>query len=198
MKIKPVYLYSGIAILAITFLIFFSAKNDVDKSENVSINEMPEDEIHKGLQNPVQNPPGKENVSNEIKHQMDMLKKEVEENPGDTLKMKKYADLLAAAHRSEEAVIYYYNILNINPRRTDILSSLAFIYYNQKDYNKAADLTGKVLLYEPDNTQAMYNLGAIAASGGNKAEAKKRWEELIIKFPNSEESKLAENSLKKL
>ena len=198
MKIKPVYLYSGIAILAITFLIFFSAKNDVDKSENVSINEMPEDEIHKGLQNPVQNPPGKENVSNEIKHQMDMLKKEVEENPGDTLKMKKYADLLTAAHRSEEAVIYYYNILNINPRRTDILSSLAFIYYNQKDYNKAADLTGKVLLYEPDNTQAMYNLGAIAASGGNKAEAKKRWEELIIKFPNSEESKLAENSLKKL
>jgi cytochrome c-type biogenesis protein CcmH/NrfG len=198
MKIKPVYLYSGIAILAITFLIFFSAKNDVDKSENVIINEMPEDEIHKGLQNPVQNPPGKENVSNEIKHQMDMLKKEVEENPGDTLKMKKYADLLTAAHRSEEAVIYYYNILNINPRRTDILSSLAFIYYNQKDYNKAADLTGKVLLYEPDNKQAMYNLGAIAASGGNKAEAKKRWEELIIKFPNSEESKLAENSLKKL
>jgi TolA-binding protein len=44
----------------------------------------------------------------------------------------------------------------------------------------------------------MYNLGAIAASGGNKAEAKKRWEDLIIKFPNSEESKLAENSLKKL
>jgi len=198
MKIKPLYLYGGITVIAIAFLIFFTSRNDTSNPVINSMNEMPEDEIHKGLQNPVQNPPGKENVSNEIKHQMDMLKKEVEENPGDTLKMKKYADLLAAAHRSEEAVIYYYNILNINPRRTDILSSLAFIYYNQKDYNKAADLTGKVLLYEPDNTQAMYNLGAIAASGGNKAEAKKRWEDLIIKFPNSEESKLAENSLKKL
>ena len=158
---------------------------------------MPKDDIHKGLQNPTQNP-GKENVSSEVKHQMEMLKKSVEENPKDTLKMREYADLLAAAHHPEEAIVYYYSILNINPRRTDILNSVAFIYYNEKDYSKATDLINKILLYEPNNTEAMYNLGAIAATSGNKTEAKQRWEDLVKKYPNSEESKLAENSLKKL
>jgi tetratricopeptide (TPR) repeat protein len=197
MKIKPLHLYGGVLVLAIAFLIFFTSKNS-DSSENISSNEMPNDDIHKGLKNPMQGPPGKENVSGEIKHQLEMLKKGVEENPKDTLKIREYADLLAAAHRPEEAVIYYYGILNINPRRTDILSSLAFIYYNKKDYSKASDLISKILLYEPDNTQAMYNLGAIAATSGNKTEAKKKWEELIKKYPDSNESKLAENSLKKL
>lgn len=195
MKFKPLYLYGGIAVLAIIFLFFFTSPKDESKDMN---NVMPEDEIHKELKNPVQNPPGKENVSEGIKHQMEMMKKEVEENPDDTLKIREYADLLTAAHRSEEAVIYYYNILNINPRRIDIINSLAFIYYNKNDFSKASDLISKILLYEPDNTQAMYNLGAIAASSGDKAEARKRWESLIKNYPESEESKLAQSSLKKL
>lgn len=197
MKIKPLYLYSGIFVLATVFLIFFTSKDSSDTSEELSTNEMPDDDVHKGLKNPTQNP-GKENVSNEVKHQIEMLKKAVEENPNDTLKMREYADLCAAAHRPEEAVIYYYGILNINPGRTDILNSLAFIYYSKKDYDKASDLTGKILLYEPDNTEAMYNLGAIAATKGDKTEARIKWEELIKKYPDSNESKLAENSLKKL
>lgn len=198
MKIKPLYLYGGILLLAILFLIFFSSNNDSGHTGELSTNEMPDDDIHKGLKNPTEGPPGKENVSGEVKHQLEMLKKSVDENPNDTLKIREYADLLAAAHHPEEAVIYYYTILNVNPRRTDIISSLAFVYYNQKDYNKAYDLTGKILLYEPNNTEAMYNLGAISATRGNKAEAKKNWEELIKKYPGSKESKLAENSLKKL
>ncbi|OGU77872.1 MAG: hypothetical protein A2V93_11130 [Ignavibacteria bacterium RBG_16_34_14] len=197
MKIKPLYLYGGILVLATVFLIFFTSRNDSDSSENISKNEVPDDDIHKGLKNPNQSP-GKENVSSEVKHQLEMLKKSVEENPNDTLKMREYADLLAAAHHPEEAVIYYYSILNINPRRTDILNSLAFLYYNKKDYSKAADVINKVLLYEPDNTQAIYNLGAIAAASGNKEEARKRWELLVKKYPNSNESRLAVNSLKKL
>jgi len=198
MNIKPLYLYGGIAVVAIAFLIFFTTKEDNEIPVNINQKEMPEDDIHKGLENPVQNPPGKENVSGEIKHQMEKLKEEVEANPGDTLKVREYADLLAAAHRSEEAVIYYYTILNINPRRTDILNKLAFIYFTKNDFGKASDLISKILLYEPDNTEAMYNLGAIAATSGNKTEAKEKWEELIKKYPNSDESKLAENSLKKL
>jgi tetratricopeptide (TPR) repeat protein len=198
MKVKPQYLYGAVALLVIIFLIFFTANDENNTSKNITENEMPDDDVHKGLKNPMEAPPGKENVSGEIRHHMEVLKKEIEENPNDTLKMKEYADLLAAAHRQEEAVIYYYNILNINPRRSDILSSLAFIYYNQKDYSKASDLISKILLYEPDNTEAMYNLGAIAATMGNKPEARKKWEDLIENYPDSKEAKLAENSLKKL
>ncbi|HSP88708.1 MAG TPA: tetratricopeptide repeat protein [Ignavibacteriaceae bacterium] len=198
MKIKPIYLYGGILVLAAAFLFFFTSKNNSIDAGNIETNEMPDDDIHKDLKNPTQKPPGKENVSTEVKHQLDMLKKSVDENPKDTLKMREYADLLAAAHHPEEAVIYYYQVLNINPRRTDILASLAFVYYNQKDYDKASNLTSKILLYEPDNTEAMYNLGAIAATSGNKTEAKKHWEEIVKKYPDSKESALARNSLTKL
>jgi len=198
MKIKPVYLYGSIVILAIVFLVFFTSKNNSDVQENINMNQMPEDDIHKGLKSPNQIPPGKENVSVEIKHQLEILKKAVDENPKDTLKMKEYADLLANAHHPDEAIIYYYNILNINPRRTDVLFSLAYIYYNKKNFEKARDVIEKVLLYEPDNTQAMYNLGAIAAASGDKVKAKNYWENLVKKYPGSETSKLAESSLKKL
>src|SRR4030067_408304 len=101
MKIKPLYLYGGILVLATVFLIFFTSRKDSDSSENISKNEVPDDDIHKGLKNPNQSP-GKENVSSEVKHQLEMLKKSVEENPNDTLKMREYADLLATAHHPEE------------------------------------------------------------------------------------------------
>ncbi len=198
MKIRPIYLYSGIVVLAVVFLVFFTSKNNSGTQENINMNQLPDDDVHRGLKNPSEGPPGKENVSGEIKHQLEMLKKAVNENPKDTLKMKEYADLLTNSHHADEAIIYYYNILNINPRRTDVLFSLAYIYNSKKDYEKAKDVVEKVLLYEPDNTQAMYNLGAIAASSGDKVKAKNHWENLIKKYPNSVESKRAEESLKKL
>jgi cytochrome c-type biogenesis protein CcmH/NrfG len=194
MKIKPIYIYGGVVILTILFLVFFSSKNDSGILEKVDTNQMPDDNIHKGLQLP----PGKENVSSAVKQRLEMLEKAVEENPEDTLKMREYADLLAAAHHGDEAIVYYNNILNVNPKRSDILFSLAFIYFNKKNYNKAESMVQKILLYEPDNTYAMYNLGAIAASSGDKQEAKAQWKKLIKDYPGSDGAKLAEGSLKKL
>ena len=194
MKIKPIYIYGSVVVLAIIFLVFFTSRNDSNIPENVQNNQMPDDDIHKGLQQP----PGKDNVSSEVKRHLEMLKKEVEENPKDTLKMREYADFLSAAHQPDEAIIYYNNILNVNPKRSDVLFSLAYIYFNKKDYDKAEGLVNKILLYEPDNTEAMYNLGAIAASNGDKQKAKTQWEKLIKNYPGSNASKLAESSLKKL
>ncbi len=194
MKIKPIYIYGSVVVLAIIFLVFFTSRNDSNIPENVQNNQMPDDDIHKGLQQP----PGKDNVSSEVKRHLEMLKKEVEENPKDTLKMREYADFLSAAHQPDEAIIYYNNILNVNPKRSDVLFSLAYIYFNKKDYDKAEGLVNKILLYEPDNAEAMYNLGAIAASNGDKQKARTQWEKLIKNYPGSNASKLAESSLKKL
>jgi tetratricopeptide (TPR) repeat protein len=199
-QIKPLYLYGALVVLAIVFLIIFTSGDNAGSNgtANLSEQQMPDDDIHRGLQNPLNTPPGKDNVSEEIKHQLEMLKKAVDENPQDTLKLREYADLLAAAHRVDEAVVYYYKLLNINPRRPDIFFSLAFIYYQRKDYDKVEDLTNKILLYEPDNSQAKYNLGAVAAVKGEKEKARKIWEEVIKKYPGTEASELAESSLQKL
>ena len=193
MKIKPVYIYGTIILAAALYLIFFSGNNQV-QSTNIPNKEMPQDDIHKGLNQP----PNKENVMENIKHQLDMLKKKVDENPKDTMALREYADLLASAHKPDEAITNYNKILNVNPARTDILFSLAFVYYNRNDYLNAEKVTNRIFLYDKDNLQARYNMGAIAAAGGDIEKAKLIWNKLIKEHPNSETSKLAQSSLNKL
>ena len=159
---------------------------------------MPNDEVHKGLQDPTKENPSKSNVSSEVFRKMEMLKKDVEANPGDTAKMKAYADFLAAAHRPEDALTYYEKILNVDSKRNDVLFSLALIYYNQQNLDKAEEYTNLILKNDENNTQAMYNLGAIAASKGEKERARKIWNKLVTDYPNDEVTQLAKSSLEKL
>ena len=193
MKIKLVYIYGVIILAAALYLIFYTGKDQVH-TDDVSNKEMPQDDIHKGLNQP----PNKENVTENIKHQLDILKKEVDENPKDTLAIREYADMLTAAHKPDQAIIYYNKVLNVNPGRTDILFSLAFVYYNMKDYPNAEKVTNRIFLYEKNNLQARYNLGAIAATSGDIEKAKLIWNKLIKEHPNTEASKLAQSSLSRL
>ena len=72
------------------------------------------------------------------------------------------------------------------------------IYYNQGDFNSAEQIVSEVLDYDKNNREAKYNLGAIAASKGDKEKAERIWEELIIKYPETEISKMARESIKNL
>lgn len=199
MKIKPLYLYGAIAVIAIGALIIMTQfKSSDDTSTGITDKQMPQDSIHSGLGNPTTQDPTKDNVSDNVRHQLEMLKKAVDENPNDTLKIREYADFLAAAHRQMDAIQYYERILQINPKRTDIYFSLTFIYYNNQNFAKAEELTNKILSYDKKNVQALYNLGAISASLGNKDKAKKIWEDLLSEFPNSEVTDLTKTSLSQL
>jgi tetratricopeptide (TPR) repeat protein len=160
--------------------------------------QMPQDEIHKGLSHPGMGGPSGTNVSEEVKKKMEILRTEYKINKNDTLKAREYADFLAAAHKPNDAIPVYENILKKNYKRTDIRFSLALVYYNKQDFNKAEELISDVLKYDKNNGQAKYNLGAIAANRGEKDKAKKIWEELIKEQPNTELSSMSQESLKRL
>ncbi len=202
MKIKPIYIYLPLAIIAIVFLVIVSQQNSSTTettSTNVSANEqMPKDDIHKDMQAPVGSSPSKANVNENYKHQVEMLEKEIKEHPNDTLKLRQFADLITAGHRGQDAIQYYNRILKIDPKRRDIYFALTFIYYSEKNFDKAEDLTKKVLDLYPQDKQALYNLGAIAFAKGNKKECRTIWEKLIKDFPNSEAANQAKTSLEKL
>lgn len=199
MKIKPLYIYGSFAVVAILALIILTQFNSSDSSSTDMSNKvMPQDSIHSGLGNPTTENPTKDNVTENVKHKLEMLKKVVEDNPNDTSKIREYADFLAAAHKQLDAIQYYERILQINPKRTDIYFSLSFIYFNNQNFAKAEELTNKILSYDKKNVQALYNLGAISASIGNKDKAKKIWEDLLSEFPNSEVSDLTRTSLSQL
>lgn len=196
MRFKPLYAYLSLVVILVASLIIFTQKNNEKPLTDITNKEIPNDEIHKGLKN--EEAPNKNNVSADVLRKMEELKKAAEDNPNDTLKLKEYADFLTEAHKPDEAIDYYEKILKVDSKRTDILFSLAFIFYNKKDYNKSEELTNRILSYDKDNTLALYNLGAISATKGDNEKAKNIWNEIIRKYPGTEAAKAAEQSVSNL
>ncbi|NWF88126.1 MAG: tetratricopeptide repeat protein [Ignavibacteriaceae bacterium] len=199
MKFKLRYLYG--ALLLIVVLTFFLVNNNNDKQKalltgEIENKEMPDDAVHKGLEN--SNSPNKSNVSSSVFERLEKMKSEVAQNPTDTSKLKELADFLTAAHKPDEAIPYYEKILKIDPINIDVLFNLSYIYNNKLDFVRAETYTNRILKLEPANTQAIYNLGAIFASKGQKEKAKVIWEKLVKNYPGSPASDLAKTSLNKL
>ncbi len=196
-NINPIYIYGFGVVLTAALFIFFSqpdAKNAAMKPAGISNQEMPDDNIHKGLQgNSLQ--PNKDNVMETVKQHLEMLKKNVEENPADTMKIKQYADFLAAVHQPDEALVYYEKILKVNPNREDVLFSEAYINYSKRNFNDAEKYLERVLSFDKNNLNAYYNLGAIAAGRGDKVKAKEIWSKLINEHPKDQISEMAKKSL---
>jgi tetratricopeptide (TPR) repeat protein len=196
-KFRVIYVYIIFVIAAVSVLIIVLNSGNTQETGNIQQKQMPQDDIHKGIQNPTP-PPSKDNVSESFKHELSNLKEAVEKNPNDTAAIKSYADLLAASHKPQESIPLYERILKKDSKRTDVLFSLSFIYYNSGDFKKAEDETNKILHLDKNNVQALYNLGAISASNGNPDEAKLIWSKLIKEYPNSDLSTMAKESLNKL
>jgi len=201
MKLKPIYFYSGLVIIIVVVLLLTitdNKKTSTNVSNDIVNKQMPNDEVHKGLENPASIPPNKQNVTSSVFDQLEVLRKEVEKNPTDTLKLREYADFLAAAHRSDEAIGYYEKILKIDPKKKEILFSLSFIYNNKRDFENAEQCTNRILKIDPKDSQALYNLGAINASRGNKNSAREIWGRILQEFPGTSSADLAKAGLEKL
>ena len=199
MKFKPLYFYSTIAAVVIIILIIVSQQGErgnLKPEDKTAQREVPDDEIHNPFKS--EGSPGKDNVSEGFRHKLEMLKKSVEENPTDTLKLREYADMLAAAHQKEQSIEYYQKILNIDPTRTDILFSLSFIYYSIGNLDEAEIQTNKILAIYPENANAQYNLGAISAGKGNREKAKEIRMKITEQHPDKEVGIKAKNSIEKL
>ncbi len=195
-KIKPLYIYlTGIMLTIIIFyFITQDTKQTIPAPGNIGGNQMPQDQVHKGLQQP----PGASNVMPEVMQKMEEMKKDVDTHPNDTLKIREYADFLAEAHQKDQALLYYQKILNINPKRKDILFIVAYINYSNRNFAEAEKDLKKVLNFDKKNVQAYYNLGAIAASQGEKVKAEQIWTKLIMEFPDSPLAQKAKESITQL
>lgn len=200
MKFKPIYFYGIIVFISIIVLVVVSMQSS-DEPKDIAIEQnqnMPDDDVHKQLKDQVSTPPSKENVSEAYREKMAELKTAVDKNPEDTLALRNYADFLSASHKMNDAITYYNKILLVDSRRSDIHFALALIYYNKQDFAKCEDENNRVLMYDPKNQMALYNLGAIAATKGDVVNAKDLWNQVLKINSESETGKLAQESLGKL
>lgn len=196
MKFKIIYLYLAVFTIAIILLVVLTQKEDTTPLRSPT-NQLPNDDIHKDMQNNSSSP-SSGNVSQDVIRKMHELKEASENNPNDTARIREYADFLSAAHKQEEAIKLYERILKKDSKRIDILFSLSFIYYNKQNIPKAEEITNRILTIDENNLQARYNLGALAASRGEKQKAREIWTKIINEHPGTQESQLAETSLKQL
>ena len=201
MKFKPLYFYGAVFIAAVLILIVVSQQDngkEILSDNKINTEEMPQDDVHSQFRNESNDAPSKENLSEEYHQKLAELKNTVEQNPGDTLAMRNYADYLAASHKNDEAVANYSKILEIDPSRIDILFNLSFLYYNLGNMDKADEYNNRVLKLEPDHVSALYNKGAISATRGEAETARDIWNRIVKDFPESETTVLAKQSLDRL
>lgn len=205
MKIKPLYIYSSIIILAIVFLIVSSRESGSSNSMNnphgnmmgdEANKGMPNDDVHKGLSGSG-NPSGG-NVSDNIKHMMAKMEEQYKANPDDTLKAREYADFLTSAHQSDKAIPIYEKLLDKAPKRTDIRFALAYIYFTRQDFGKSEQVINQVLAYDKNNLHAKFNKGLILVTRGEKEKGKALWQEVVNASPNSSIASKTKEALKEL
>ncbi len=205
-KVKPIYIYSTLIIICVILIYLFSrdkhnkatVSSAATKPGGIANQQAPNDSIHPGMMNPVAQKPSKENVRGSIMQHMEELKKDVGSHPKDNLKMREYAEFLNEAHQNDQAIIYYQKILNRDPQRTDILTSLVFIYFNDKNFDKAEECLIGILSIDKNNVEAMYNLGAVYATQGEKEKAHQIWFGIIKNFPYSPLVQKAKQSIQRL
>lgn len=201
MKLKPIYIYIFSLILLIVLIIVFTDKTNenerINTKENKTMNgNIPDDEIHRGMKNDMG--PGRENVNKEFFRMLEKLKKMADENPKDTAKNREYAQILLDAHNPKEAIPYFKRVIEIDPKRTDILFNLTVCYFNIKDFENAELYTRKILEIEKNNFKAIYNLGVIAITSGDTLKAKNYWNDILKRSKDPQDIQIAKSSLERI
>ncbi|MFZ6033798.1 tetratricopeptide repeat protein [Melioribacter sp. Ez-97] len=194
MKFKSVYIYLLLFTAFIVTVIFLSVNTDTTNPHP----NMPNDEIHKGMSQKKGEMPSGSNVMEQAIQKLNALKKAYEENPNDTLRIREYADMLTMAHKPEEALKLYEKLHSIDPKRIDAMLQLTFIHFNLGELDKAEEYTAKILKIDGNYPLGLYNMGVIQQVKGNEKEARRYWEKLIEKHPNSRAAQNAKEILESL
>ncbi|MCK9279845.1 MAG: tetratricopeptide repeat protein [Melioribacteraceae bacterium] len=196
MKLKPIYIYSIVIIIAVVVIAMFSS--NIFESENpagTSDSQMPNDATHQSMRGKM---PSGENVDQTAMQKLQQLEKEVEANPNDTLKMKKLSTYYAIGHQKEKAITLLEKVLAKGPDRLDILQGLTYLEYMQKNFSKAEFYNNKVYKLTNGSLESQLNIAVIEEGKGNTDKAKNLYQSLIKKNPNTEVAKMAQSSLDRL
>ncbi|MBE0643223.1 MAG: tetratricopeptide repeat protein [Bacteroidetes bacterium] len=195
MNASRLYLIIGAVLVAAVVIVILLPEGEQAPQQAAAQGEMPPG--HPSVEG--DNAPSKSNVISSFMEEFDRLDKKIAAQPeSDTSDVLVYARMCLDAHKAASAVPLLERYIKAAPKNTDVMLDLSVAYYETKDPKKAEEITMKVLLMDPKNTTAMYNLGALAASREDKATARKYWEKLIKEYPDSPNADRAKQFLEQL
>lgn len=194
LKLKPLYIYLIGFVIFLVAIIFFSINRPGTKMPDDAMHgKAPNDDVHKGM-----GMPGMGGMSEAFKQKEAELKTALDKSPNDTLKIKEYAQFLMAAHKPVDALKYLQKIVDIDPKRIDVMLNMTFIYDIQGNTAAAETLTRKILAISPNSQEANFNLAILMEKKGDKEKAKQIWNDLVKKYPNTDIAKMSQEGLDRL
>ena len=123
---------------------------------------------------------------------LDSLKR----NPKDAKLLAQVAALYAGTHQFKDAVGYYEKALAIDPRNVTTRTELASSLYYSGDADGALRELQKALKYEPNDVNALFNLGMIRYKGKDDAAgAITAWQQLLNTHPDLDRKPLVEQMI---
>ena len=127
----------------------------------------------------------KEDMQRKALYYISLIKKQVEEHPGNPRYAYQMARACLSQGKLEEAEEWFGKTAALNPRYKLVYSELAKIHLKRNEMGKASECFGKSMELHPDNPSPANNLAAVHLSLGHYAEAKRILEGALAKHPNN-------------
>jgi tetratricopeptide (TPR) repeat protein len=102
------------------------------------------------------------------------------------------------AVRAAEAIPHLRKVLELEPKNTEARLELGRDLYDTGNVTDALNETTQILIENPKNVDALYNVGAIYANSSKPDAAREYWTRAVASDPNSDSGKRAAESLSRL
>ncbi len=103
---------------------------------------------------------------------------------GKLVYMRAIGELLTKEERNNEAIQYYYDALEKNPKDKEILMALAKIYQREKNYEEARDLFLDAAILDPTDAEPIFLIGQLYLDSGKYRMALEQFEKVLKVNPN--------------
>ena len=177
-----------IVAAAILLLVGFAPKRHADQPANRPV------EAHRALTTTA-NPQEMPGTSG---HDLAVLERALTRKPGHIPVLMNLAKLEEGKGQFDEAAKHLKEIVGQESGNLEARLELGRVLFQRGDVQGALDQTQAILKVQPDNPDALYNMGAIYGNLGNATLAREYWGRLIALAPQSESGKRAQRMLPQL
>ena len=126
------------------------------------------------------------------------LLEKLKTDPKNTALLNQIAGTYLATHQFKEAAGYFRKSLELNPNDNSVRTALASDLYYSGDTDNALDELDKVLKKDPNDIDALFNLGMIRFKGKNDAAgAIAAWQQLLKTHPDLDRKPTVEQLIAK-
>jgi cytochrome c-type biogenesis protein CcmH/NrfG len=129
--------------------------------------------------------PSLEQLKRMADKQAEPLLEQLKTQPNDAAVLAEVAHTYVLAHQFKEALPYYERSVRADPKNVGVRADFASCLFYSGEADKAVATLEEALRYEPNNAQALFNLGMIRWKAlGDTAGAIALWQRLLKTNPN--------------